>query len=543
MGERGRYFDKKSWGGEPRPAWAEARARLPEPVFEERPSAVAAYWRGWELAVQAMQSPAPGSGLVSNYLYFVFNDPADGAIFAHDSALMTMFGRFGCRAFPAIETLDNFYARQHDTGEICREIRHRTGEDVWPNDEGDPMTVRLEGPWEHHGGDWSKVRSYRWTRPSLGRVPPARCRVDAFTDHKFHWAEWLHYQSTGDVRRVARVTEPLARLYGAYQNYLQDRNGLYITDWAGMDNSPRNLHLGYGVDLSAQMAYFARTLAAFYRLLNEDVPARRMEDEAEQQAERVRRLLWNPATGLFHDLRFDGSLAPVKTVMGFAPLLGGRPTPDQVAGLVAQLENPATFKRPVRVPSLAADEPAYVPWGEYYLGGVWPYTNALVVEGLEACGQASLAGDIARTYWRAAVDIFERTGTVWEYLAPEQAEPGRGANPQDPGKNARRDFAGWGAYPVIATFLEHGLGLRAFAPRGELTWNLTSTGRCGCRRFAFGSVTTDLQVGPRGSPEQTPVLEVARTDQAYRLHLHWGRGRSACWQITPAGPQLVYHIL
>lgn len=68
-----------------------------------------------------------------------------------------MFGRFGWRVFPAIEILDNFYTRQHDTGEICREIRHHTGEDVWPNDEGDPMTVRQEGPWEHHGGDSRSV--------------------------------------------------------------------------------------------------------------------------------------------------------------------------------------------------------------------------------------------------------------------------------------------------------------------------------------------------------------------------------------------------
>jgi hypothetical protein len=539
MDMKGLYFDKNQWNGMALPSWPEARTGLPDPVFDERPAAIAAYWKGWELAVKAMQSPRPGSGLVSNHLFFVFNDPANGAIFAHDSSLMTMYGRFGWRAFPAIETLDNFYARQHDTGEICREIRHRTGEDVWPNDEGDPMTVRLEGPWERHGGDWSKVKSYAWRRPTLGRVPPARCRIDAFTDHKFHWAEWLNYRITGDANRLARVITPLAKLHDAFVTYLRDTNGLYITDWAGMDNSPRNEHLGYGVDISAQMAFFARTLSDMYGVLNEDKRARHFRLLAEEQADHVRQQLWNPSTGLFHDLRFDGTLAPVKTVMGFAPLLGCDPSADQLAGLVDQLQNPATFNRPVRVPSLAADEPDYAPWGEYYLGGVWPYTNAIVVEGLEHCGQTALASAIARNYWRAAVDIFEKTGTVWEYFAPEEASPGRGVNPEDAGKNARGDFAGWGAYPVIATFLEHAIGLRPDAPRNELTWNLTSTGRCGCRQFAFGPVCTELIVQSRNDGNEEPVLESVRTNHPYLLKLRWGESRKKNIRVTGSGCEVV----
>ncbi|HMP76392.1 MAG TPA: trehalase family glycosidase [Kiritimatiellia bacterium] len=535
MSTRGAWFDKRAWDGAPLPAWPAVRERLPDPVYDERPSAVAAYWKGWELAIRGMRSPAPGSGLVSNHLFFVFNDAENGAIFAHDSALMTMYGRFGHRVFPAIETLDNFYARQHDTGEICREIRHRDGADVWPNDEVDPMTVRLEGPWERHGGDWSKVRSYRWTRPTLGAHPPARCRVDAYTDHKFHWAEWLNYKITGVASRLERVLQPLEYLYAAYTVYLRDRNGLYITDWAGMDNSPRNDHLGYGVDLSAQMVYFARVLADIADVLNEPAKARAYRDEAEQAAARVRALMWNPATGLFHDRRFDGGLAPVKTVMGFAPLQAGIPDADQLSGLVAQLENPATFNRPVRVPSLAADEPDYVPWGEYYFGGVWPYTNAMVVEGLETCGEPALASAIARNYWSAAVEIFERTGTVWEYFAPEAAEPGRGHNPADPGKNARRDFAGWGAYPVIATFLEHGIGLRADAPARTLVWNLRSTGRCGCRRFPLGEIDVDLIGAARADADAEPVLETATATAPCTLVLRWAPGRERTLALGPAG--------
>ncbi len=526
----GGYFDKKVWDGAPLPVWAEARARLPDPVYEDWPAAVAAYWKGWELALRAMRSPAAGSGLVSNYLYFDFyND-----LFAHDSSLMTMFGRFGHRVFPAIETLDNFYARQHESGEICREINQDTGADFWPNTDGDPMVVRLENPWERYQGDWTRVRSYRWTRPTLATHPPARCRVDGYTDHKFHWAEWLNYKITGDGKRLQRVFLPLEKLYRAFEVYLQDRNGLFITDWAGMDNSPRNLHLGYGVCLSSQMVYFARVLGELADVLGETAKAHAYRDQAEARAACVRKQMWNPQTGMFHDLRFDGTLCPCKTVMGFAPLQAGLPTGDQLAGLVAQLENPSTFKRPVRVPSLAADEAEYVPMGEYYLGGVWPYTNAMVTEGLEAMGRELLAGEIARNYWTASVQAFEKTGTVWEYLAPESAVPGQGFNPDDPGKNARRDFAGWGAYPVIATFLEHGIGLRPDAPRRTLRWNLSSTGRCGCRRFAFGDIDTDLIVAARPDAAAEPVLELVRTNRPYTLVLRWNGVRE---KVIPVSNQ------
>ncbi|MEI6034430.1 MAG: trehalase family glycosidase [Verrucomicrobiae bacterium] len=523
------YFDKKEWDGHPLVGWAWAREKLPDPVYDAWPAAVDAYWKGWELAIRAMRSPAAGSGLVSNHLYFDFYDD----LFAHDSAMMTMFGRFGHRVFSAIETLDNFYACQHDTGEICREINQHTGQDFWPNDEGDPMSVRLENPWEHYHGDWSRVRSYKWSRPTLATHPPAHCRVDGYTDHKFHWAEWLNYKITGDASRLERVFRPLESLYRAFEVYLQDRNGLFITDWAGMDNSPRNLQLGYGVDISSQMVKFARVLADMADVLNTPAKAQAYRNQAEIRAEIVRRAMWNPKTGMFHDLRLDGNLTQIKTVMGFAPLHAEIPTAEQIAGLVAQLENPATFNRPVRVPSLAADEADYVPMGEYYLGGVWPYTNAMVTEGLEAAGRAELAGKIGRNYWETGVKVFEKTGTVWEYFAPEELSPGQGHNPHDPGKNARSDFAGWGAYPVIATFIEHGIGLRPDAPSRTLQWNLASTGRCGCRRFAFGDVDTDLIVSARANADAEPVLEVAQTNRPFTLVLRWGQGQERTFPIPP----------
>jgi hypothetical protein len=55
------------------------------------------------------------------------------------------------------------------------------------------------------------------------------------------------------------VFEPLLRYYSALKTYLRQGNGLYLTDWASMDNSPRNSCLsggGVGIDISAENGSF-----------------------------------------------------------------------------------------------------------------------------------------------------------------------------------------------------------------------------------------------------------------------------------------------
>lgn len=520
---KGMFFDKKQWDEKPLPVWDSVRSLLPQPVYEANPMAVNAYWGAWEMAIRAMQSPHSGSGLVSNYMYFVFNN--NEAIFAHDSSLMTMFGRFGHRAYSAIDTLDNFYACQHETGEICREINRITGEDSWPNREDDPMTVHVEDPWSSgYNGDWSKVNSYKWIRPTVNTHPSAHCAVDAMTDHKFAWAEMLNYRITGDASRLSRVIKPLCKWYKAMQVYLQGDNGLYITDWAGMDNSPRNAYLGYGVDISSQMVFTARLLAEMLEILGLEKDSESYRLEADYLAEIIRNRMWNSETGMFHDLTFENTLVPVKTVAGFWPLLAGIPDDGQLHKMVAQLENPATFRRPVMVPSLAADENQYTGWGEYYLGGVWPHTNAAIIEGLERYGETDLAYRIAKNYWNASVSVWRETATVWEYLAPEHDAPGRSENPDNSGADARSDFAGWGAYPLIATFLENVIGLRADAAANTIIWNLRETGNCGCRQFAFGNVVTDLIAKTRSREDEEPRINV-NSNMDYTLILRWGQGQ------------------
>ena len=77
------------------------------------------YWHAWQIAVGNIRQPQEGSGFVSPYLDIAYN----GNIFMWDASFMMMFARYGYRFFPFQRTLDNFYAKQHPDGFICREIR------------------------------------------------------------------------------------------------------------------------------------------------------------------------------------------------------------------------------------------------------------------------------------------------------------------------------------------------------------------------------------------------------------------------------------
>ena len=100
-------------------SFAEARKILPAPVWEGHDKEIEMYWHAWRIAVGNIRQPQEGSGFVSPYLDIAYN----GNIFMWDASFMMMFARYGYRFFPFQRSLDNFYAKQHPDGFICREIR------------------------------------------------------------------------------------------------------------------------------------------------------------------------------------------------------------------------------------------------------------------------------------------------------------------------------------------------------------------------------------------------------------------------------------
>ena len=107
---------------------------------------------------------------------------------------MTMFCNYGHPYVPGIGSLDNFYCKQFEDGEICREIDRATGKDYdeWVNREG--------------GGLLSRVQGLSTRSPTSGREapqPPPHLTLDALNHPIFAWAELESFRITGDRARLA----------------------------------------------------------------------------------------------------------------------------------------------------------------------------------------------------------------------------------------------------------------------------------------------------------------------------------------------------
>lgn len=503
---RGAFFAKREYRDKPLPEWAPARLMLPRPIYPDDPRAVKAYWAAWERVFAGFRRPAVGSELVSNYL-----DPcADGRLRMWDQVVATRGLDLAHDLLPGIRALDNFYAAQHSDGEICRELEE-DGRDhePWVNREGLPLFSRRSGRSADLGGREAAV-------PGL--------TLDGFSHPLAAWAEWESFRQTGDATRPGQVWDALTQHYRALVLHLRHANGLYVADWSFMDNSPRNSHLGLGVDASAEMVLIARCLAELAPTVarEADAEGRRSDAlrvrrtaaelaaEAEALAANIREHMWDPATGFFYDVRPDGRLSGVPTAAAFWTLTAGVASPEQAQRLAEWLRDPQAFARVHRVPSLAASAPGYDGHGGYFRGAVWPPLVLAVADGLRRYGMEDLAREIALNHVGNVAQVWAETGTFWENYAPDAVAPGR---------PAKRDFVGSAALGPIALLLEWGVGLRA-NPMRELVWTVRTPGAVGCERYLFAGTRVDVLAAARSSVEDPlqvtvvadrPIQMVVRT--------------------------------
>ncbi|WP_269541057.1 MGH1-like glycoside hydrolase domain-containing protein [Cerasicoccus fimbriatus] len=484
---RGRYFSKKHYQPEELPKFSEERHRLPSPTLEGNPEWVAMYWKAWEIAFTRLKKPKPCSPFVSNWIDEGLSvDGVDECLYQWDTIFMVMFARYGHSVFPAIQSMDNFYCRQHDDGLIWRVIREDDGSDHW---------------W---GGGENFARAIN---------PPL-----------FAWAEVESFKLTGDKSRfemVIPVLEKYAEWIEAHRK--SDVHGLYWNNGqgCGYDNTPRdegrigdpNQHSATDpqgwVDFSAQMVIQYNELAAMCDELDRDEQAKNFRKLARQIADKINQWCWNPETGLYHDVDVEGKQTSWKTIAAFWPLLARIADSEKQEALIKNLRDPGQFWRPTIFPSLAADQPYYDPTGNYWRGGVWAPTNYMVIKGLEACGHESFARECSIRYLETLSTVFQETGTLWEMYAPDAHAPG---TTEKKGKICCPDFVGWTGCGPIALLIENVLGLRADGVRRTLTWHLNREDRHGIDELPVGSSNVSVMCEAADNSDRRK-LTVCCTDQ------------------------------
>ena len=479
--EQGKYFTKKQYIKTPLPLFSVLKKQLPTPIFDQDSNLVNCYWKAWELACRNFYEPTSGNGFVSQYIDAAFNTNT----FLWDGSFMTMFCNYAYPLVPGICTLDNFYIKQHETGEICREIVRSTGKDYfpWVNVEDKTLFSRFGN--EYGGQSWS----VQYIGRDIPQPNPV-LTLDALDHPIMAWAELESFRVTGDKERLSMVFEPLVHYYNALQKYLRQGNGLYMTDWAGMDNSPRNGYIqggGTAVDISSEMVLFARNLSEIAKILKKDKEMMQYQQEAAELSNLINQKMWDPDKSFYYDLTLNDKFVPVKTIGSFWTLLGQVATKQQADIMLKELENPNTFNRKHRVPTLAADQEKFDPLGGYWCGSIWAPTNTMVIRGLEKYGYDSLAYVIAMNHLENVTKIYSKTGTIWENYAADSLVQGN---------QARSDFVGWSGIAPILYFIEYGIGLKPDASENTLVWNVRSSKRCGMENFRFNSHLTSLIAEP-----------------------------------------------
>lgn len=469
----------------------EAMEILPAPFWDGHEDEVDMYWHAWEIAVGNIRQPGEGSGFVSPYLDIAYN----GNIFMWDASFMMQFARYGYRFFPFQRTLDNFYAKQHPDGFICREIR-ADGSDCF--ERYDPTS----------------------TGPDL--LP---------------WVELTYYRQFGDINRLHRVFPALCAYARWWQLNRTWQDGTYWSSgWGtGMDNMPRvqegynpifsNGHMVW-LDTNLQQMLVDESLLQIGFYIERWQEIEDMEDEIRFLRKYINDNLWNSETGFLHDRYADGSLCPTKGIGAYWALQTDVLDKGRLDSLVSHLSDTAEFLRPHRVPSLSADHEKYNPAGRYWQGGVWPGTNYMVIDGLWRKGYRDLAEEIADNHYNAVLSVWKDTGTFWEYYAPEKIEPGF---------MARKDFVGWTGLPPIAIFIEYILGIKSDWSQGSIEWDIRHLEKHGISRYPFGpDGCITLKTDKRRRLSEKPSVHV-ETNVPFDLTVTWGNGESRTVHIEGSG--------
>lgn len=477
------YFAKKIYTDTPLPQFERDKDKIPIPTLDGDPGWLDMYWKCWELALIKAKKPYPNSPFVSNYIDEAFNDN----IFQWDTHFMLMFWNYIYYLFPAIQSHDNFYCRQHENGYICREIKEHTGEDFYyDGKENNTLTNTINPP-------------------------------------LYPWVEYEYYRISGDDSRFKLII-PVLEKYGEWINKNRiNPNATHGLYWqtglgSGMDNTPRS---GSGwVCMSSQMATFYLYLGKICECENEHTKAKKFYEKSKNISDKINQWMWNEEDGLYYDVDDDGEQVKVKTAASFWPMLAEICTQEQAKRMVENLKDPKTFWGTIPFPTLSADHPDYNPKGHYWVGGVWALTNYMIIKGLQKYGFQEFAAEASEKYLYGIYEVFKKTGTVWENYAPESFEQG---------DIAEGDFVGWTGLGPISLLIENVMGIQLDALNNTIHWHLNRTDRHGIQNLHFREAVVSVVAEKRSDKNAVAQMNI-ESNKDLKLKIY-NRGQAKSFDI------------
>ncbi len=360
-----------------------------------------------------------------------FNYPQNTSIKQFETCCSTFFLVYSNKIFPASPLLDNFYAKQEESGAIRGEYRESDGTPVFTED--NPECIH----------------------------PPL-----------FAWAEYNLYHKVGNKKRLREIAPVLEKYFSWIENTFKQKNGLYSVPPAAsmMENAPTE-NIFYPVGFNSQQAINALYMSEIGDILNDKEISFKYKRHYFSIKTRITSLMWNKEDGIYYDLDKDENQEKIKTISAFWPLLAEIPNEEKAGKLIDHLKNPETFGLENPFPSLAANEPLFDENGAGARGSVYPVFTFMIIKGLEKYARNELARECAIRHLYYMLDTLhpeeKEKGNLYEAYAPTKEGPARW-----PGNDSfpKPLFLPYTALSTITLMIENVIGLYISLPRKTVDW-------------------------------------------------------------------------
>lgn len=181
---------------------------------------------------------------------------------------------------------------------------------------------------------------------------------------------------------------------------------------SGWDRSPRfieALNLN-PIDLNCNLYRYEKDFAIFSHILGKGEDSKEWEEKALLRKNKIDKYMWDEREGFFYDYDYTkDKKTKYKTLASFQTLFSGLAGQEQAEKLVRNL---SLFNQ---TGGLSISDHDYgitnMQWN--YPAG-WASTQWIVIKGLKNYGYHQLASDLTYKWLKLNVEIFEKTGKMWE---------------------------------------------------------------------------------------------------------------------------------
>ena len=362
-----------------------------------------------------------------------FAHPESGRINQFDACFSTFFLVYSNRIYPVMSALDNFYAKQEESGAIRGEYRESDGKPVHTK----------ENP--------------------KGVLPPL-----------FAWAEFNIYHKLGVKKRIREVLPVLEKYYRWTEENFKTPNGLYSVPLAAtmMENSPRE-EMCYPIDFNSQMALSAFYISELADIINDKETNYTYKKAYFSLKTKINSLMWDEREGFYFDLDQAEKRLKVRPSPPSGPSLRKSPMRPAERGSSSTSWIPTSSASKTRFPRWLSRTSVSIPQGSGYRGSVYPPFNYMVIKGLEKYKRHDLAREFAIRHLYHVLDGLYtsngKKGSLYEAYAPHTEGPAKW-----PGKKGfpRTMFVPYTALTTVSLMLENIIGLNISLPRKTVDWTI-----------------------------------------------------------------------